>query len=89
MVRDIAIILFFNYAKNSKRAFSLSLVYLTFLYAIIPAIFLQMNFTLMAGVFLPLFTNNLAVSIIFSGLQAAVVGYLLFIRWQKTVNQLS
>jgi hypothetical protein len=43
----------------------------------------------MAGVFLPLFTNNLAVSIIFSGLQAAVVGYLLFIRWQKTVNQLS
>ncbi len=89
MVRDIAIILFVNYAKNSKRAFSLSLVYLTFLYAIIPAIFLQMNFTLMAGVFLPLFTNNLAVSIIFSGLQAAVVGYLLFIRWQKTVNQLS
>lgn len=88
MVRDVALVLFFNYAPNPKRALGLSVLYLTFLYWIIPAIFIEAGADLLAALFLPLFTENIGLSIILAGGQVAIVGYLLFNRWQKTINQL-
>lgn len=88
MVRDVALVLFFNYAPNPKRALGLSVLYLTFLYWIIPAIFIEAGVDLIAAFFLPLFSQNIGLSIILAGGQVAIVGYLLFNRWQKTINQL-
>ena len=88
MVRDIALVLFFNYAPNPKRALGLSVLYLTFLYWVIPAIFIEVGADVIAALFLPLFSGNLGLSIILAGGQAGFMGYLLFNRWQKTVNQL-
>ncbi len=88
MVRDVALVLFFNYAPNPKRALGLSVLYLTFLYWIIPAIFIEAGADLLAALFLPLFSENIGLSIILAGGQVALIGYLLFNRWQKTINQL-
>jgi hypothetical protein len=88
MLRDIGVVLFFCYAPRPKRAFGLSVLYLTFLYWIIPALFMQMGMDIIAAAFLPLFIDNLPMSIVFAVAQAGFVGYLLLNRWQKTVNQL-
>jgi NADH:ubiquinone oxidoreductase subunit 6 (subunit J) len=88
LLRDIGIVLFFNYAQNPKRALGLSVLYLTFLYWIIPAIFIESGAEIMAALFLPLFAGNLGLAIIFAGGQVGFIGYLVFQRWQKTVNQL-
>lgn len=88
MIRDIALVLFFNYAANPKRALGLSVLYLTFLYWIIPAIFIEAGADMIAALFLPLFSENTGLSIILASAQVAFVGYLLFNRWQKTINQL-
>lgn len=87
MLRDIGLVLFFNYAANPKRALGLSVLYLTFLYWIIPLIFIETGADIIAALFLPLFADNLGLAILFAGAQAGFMGYLLFDRWQKTVNQ--
>jgi hypothetical protein len=88
IIRDIALILFFNYDQNPKRALGLSVLYLTFLYCIIPAIFIQVNAYMIAALFLPLFSDNIGLSIILAGGQASFMGYLLLNRWQKTIHNL-
>ncbi len=89
LLRDIALILYFSYADNAKRALTLSLLYLTLLYWIIPAIFIELDSFLMAGIFLPLFTGNLGLAILFAGMQTTGMGFLLFQRWQTSVNRTS
>lgn len=89
VLRDVSIILYFSYAANPKRALGLSLLFLTFLYWILPAIFIEMGSTLMAAVFLPLFSDNIGAAIIFAAAQVGVIGFLLFQRWQTSVNHLS
>lgn len=88
MLRDVALILFFNYAPNPKRALGLSLLYLTFLYWVIPAIFTEMGADMLAALFLPLFSDNVGLGVILAAGQAAIMSYFLFNRWQSTVNTL-
>jgi hypothetical protein len=89
LVRDCAVILFFSYAPNAKRAAGLSFLYLMIIYWILPAIFLLGGNKEMAAVFLPLFSDNIAFAIIFAGGQAGLAGFLLYQRWQKTLNHLT
>lgn len=86
LIRDCAVILFFSYAPNPKRAAGLSLLYLLLIYWIFPAIFIEGGADGMAAVFLPLFSDNIAIALIFAGGQAALAGFLLFNRWQHCVN---
>ncbi len=89
VLRDVSIILYFSYAANPKRALGLSLLFLTFLYWILPAIFIEIDSFLMAAVFLPLFSGNIGNAILFSTAQLGLIGFLLWQRWQKTLNHLS
>lgn len=86
LLRDVAIVLFFNYSPNPKRALGLSLLSLTFLYWIIPAIFVEAGATAVAGVFLPFFSVNIGLAMLFAAGQVGIIGYWLFQRWQKTLN---
>jgi hypothetical protein len=86
MLRDVGIVLYFSYAQNPKRAFSLSLLFLTLLYWILPAIFATSDATVIAGLFLPLFYGHLGLAVVVALIHVAVIGYLLWQRWQKTVN---
>ncbi len=89
VLRDVSIILYFNYAPNPKRALGLSLLFLTFLYWILPAIFIEIDSLFMAAVFLPLFSDNIGSAILFAAAQVGLIGFLLWQRWQKSVNHLS
>ena len=88
LVRDCAVILFFSYAANAKRAAGLSFLYLLLIYWILPAIFIEGGAEGMAAVFLPLFSDNIAFALIFAGGQAALAGFFLYQRWQNCVNHL-
>jgi len=88
LVRDCSVILFFSYAANAKRAAGLSFLYLLLIYWILPAIFIEGGAEGMAAVFLPLFSDNIAIALIFAGGQAALAGFLLFNRWQNCINHL-
>jgi hypothetical protein len=88
IIRDIGIILFFNYAPNPKRALSLSLLYLTFLYWVIPVIFVEAGTQMIAALFLPIFSDSLGLAVIFAAAQVGLIGYLVFQRWQNRLNQI-
>jgi hypothetical protein len=87
MLRDVGIVLFFYYAPNPKRALGLSILFLTLLYWIIPAIFIASGAKIVAALFLPLFSDSMGLAIIFAGSQVGLVSYLLFNRWQNTIHQ--
>ena len=89
MLRDIAIVLFFSYAPNPKRALSLSLLYLTFLYILIPALSKALDADILSAIFLPfLFGDNVLLAFIVGSLHIGIAGILLYQRWQKSINQL-
>jgi len=89
MLRDIAIVLFFSYAANPKRALGLSLLYMTFLYAFIPALSSSLGASMIQKIFLPfLFGEDVILAVIVAVLQAGIAGIVLIQRWQKSINQL-
>lgn len=82
MLRDIGILLFFSYAPNPKRAMGLTLLYMICLYGLLPAIFHAMDAEFIAGIILPIFSDNVLLAIIFASVQTTLIGFLLFQRWQ-------
>ncbi len=85
MLRDIAILLFFSYATNPKRAISLTVLYMISLYALLPAIFNAMEGKAMAGIIFPVLNSNPLWATCFASIQTVIIGYLLFQRWNKRV----
>lgn len=85
MLRDIGILLYFSYAPNPKRAMGLTLLYMICLYVVLPAIFYSMKADVLAGAVFPVLNTNLMLSILFASVQTAVIGFLLFQRWQSRV----
>ncbi len=86
MLRDAGILLFFSYAPNPKRAMGLTLLYMTCLYGLLPAIFFGMDAEVLAGVILPVFHDNMLLAIVFASIQTSIVGFLLFQRWQGRIS---
>jgi hypothetical protein len=85
LLRDIGIFLFFSFGKNPQRAFSLTLLALILLYGVFPGIFSAVKLDGMVAVFFPLVSDSLVLSIIYMGVQSALVWYFLYQRWQESV----
>ena len=60
----------------------LTLLYLICLYGLLPAIFYAMDAEFIAGIILPVFSDNVLLAIIFASVQTTLIGFLLFQRWQ-------
>lgn len=85
LLRDIGIFLFFSYGKNPQRAFSLTLLSLVLLYWVLPGFFSITKQEGFAALFYPLYVDNMVISIIFIGMESALVWYLLYERWRESV----
>ena len=85
LLRDIGIFLFFSYSKNPQRAFSLTLLSLVFLYGVLPSISYSAQQHWLMAFFLPLSAANFGLSLAYSTIQAGLVAYLLYKRWQESV----
>jgi hypothetical protein len=85
LLRDIGIFLFFNYGKNPQRAFSLTLLSLILLYGVFPAIFEAAKQEWLVALFFPLIADNVVISILYMGLQSALIWYFLYERWKLSV----
>ncbi len=85
LLRDIGIFLFFSYGKNPQRAFSLTLLSMVLLYGVFPGIFSAANLNGMVAVFFPLVADSMGLSIIYIGVQSALIWYFLYQRWQESV----
>jgi hypothetical protein len=85
LLRDIGIFLFFSYGKNPQRAFSLTLLSLVLLYGVLPGIFEAAKQEWLVALFFPLIADNMGISIIYMGIQSALIWYFLYQRWQKSV----
>ena len=81
--RDVLLILFFNFAKERKRADLTALIYLAILYWLIPSILAAMGLTGLLSVFLPFGAGNPMLSIM-SGLVQTVVLFVFIVgRYRK------
>lgn len=85
MIRDIAILLYFSYAPNPKRATGLTLLIIICLNGLLPAIFKGVNADSISSLIFPMLNGNLIIAILAATLQTVVIGFLLFQRWQGRV----
>ena len=87
VLRDSALILYFAYAPDPKRALGLSFLWLILLYGILPWLFGQLHLDTLAAIVFPLFGENWLVSFLIAACQTGFAGYLLVNRWLDTVNR--
>lgn len=85
-MRDLGVFLFFNFAKNHKRADLVAVVYLIILYALIPAIVAVLGIGWIGEGVWHLFyptLNAVPKAIVSPLIQTAVVAALAWMRWKK------
>jgi hypothetical protein len=83
MLRDIAIVLFFNLGKRRQRADSTALLYLAILYTLVPGILLALELKDAALLFVPFVPLRPTLSLISSLFQAALAVALVIHRWRS------
>lgn len=88
LLRDTALILFFSYAPDPKRALGLSLLWLALLYGILPSLFYSMELKLLATFTCPLYGGDTFIANFSAAVQLVIAIYLLIQRWQKTVMRI-
>ena len=88
LLRDIAIVIYFNLTKQSQRADATAMVYLLLLYLLLPMLFGAMGMTTLNNLLMPLLTTNPLTTVISGGLQLGVVGWLIYQRWQRNYQPL-
>ncbi|MFV2056782.1 MAG: hypothetical protein ACC707_09960 [Thiohalomonadales bacterium] len=81
--RDVLIILFFNFAKERKRADLTALMYLALLYWLLPSIVGAMGLIELLPIFFPIGSSNSTLSIISGLLQTALMFILIVRRYRK------
>lgn len=84
-LRDIGIFLYFSYGKNSQRAFTPMLLTLIILYGFLPSICRAVNLDVMVEFLYPLTTKNGLLAAFYSSIQAGIVSWLVYQRWQASV----
>ena len=82
LARDIAILLFFSFAKQARRAEATAVLYIVLLYWLLPGIFNMMDLNVVAEIILPVLMDS-AMGILVAALQAAAVIALCVARWRK------
>ncbi|MBI5696200.1 MAG: hypothetical protein HZC51_10795 [Nitrospirae bacterium] len=82
VVRDLSLILYFNFAKNPKRADMLMALCLFLFYGILPGIMSGMDIDVLAALFWPRGDSLAFLSVAAAFAEAAVAGSLVLKRWQ-------
>ncbi len=82
LARDIAILLFFSFAKQARRAEATAVLYIVLLYWLLPGIFNMMDLNVVAEIILPVLMDS-AMGILVAALQAAGVIALCVARWRR------
>ncbi len=80
IIRDICIFLFFNFSSKTKRADTVSLIYLFLLYMIIPLIFSLLEAEQLSAAFTPWNTQG-SITVISGLIQSGAMVYLAYRRW--------
>jgi hypothetical protein len=84
MLRDAAILHYFKFSPNNKRAALATMFYLAILYILLPAIFLAAKYKNSIYVFYPLVKDDASITMLLPVLvQLFLVGFLLRYRWKK------
>ncbi|MCF6230652.1 MAG: hypothetical protein L3J62_07665 [Gammaproteobacteria bacterium] len=82
LLRDIAIVIYFNLTKQTQRADATALVYLLLLYLLLPMLFSAMGMTTLNNLLMPVFTASPWMTMISGVVQLGVVGWLIYQRWR-------
>lgn len=82
IIRDLGILLFFNFSNNSKRADSAWIIYLLVMYLILPMLGHSTELPIGAA-FYPDFKGNVIAMMLLPLLEAAVVVFFLVRRWRQ------
>jgi len=82
LLRDICLILFFNFAKNPKRADMIMILSLGLLYWVIPGIMNSMGFDAATAMFWPQSDHKSFIGVVAAGLELSLVMVLVVKRWK-------
>jgi hypothetical protein len=83
LLRDLALLLFFNLSKNPKRADMIFILSLGLLYGVAPGILSAMQFDAMTALFWPRGDRYAVLAIAAAGIEAVLVLSLMSLRWRK------
>lgn len=87
MLRDVALIIYFNLGQRRKRADMAATLYLAVLYFLIPGILKLLHLDLLMAMFVPLVSQYPGVTLLAGGLQAGALMWLLARRWRQGYGQ--
>lgn len=79
ILRDLGIMLILNFSTRSKRADTAMIIYLLFLYVLVPLLSRNLG---IGGAFYPDITTNAIVMVLFPAIECVVVYYFLIKRWK-------
>ncbi len=83
LVRDIALIHFFNFAQNPRNATGSAVLYLFILYLLLPLLLKALNMESLLPLLVPSWGENTVLAIISSCAQIGFIGYLALMRYKK------
>jgi len=86
LLRDLGLLLFFNFAKNPKRADMIMVLCLGLLYGIIPGILSALQLDAMTSLFWPNWERQSFLACVPAGIEVLIVWLLVLDRW-KTYNK--
>jgi hypothetical protein len=82
LIRDLGLMLFFNLAKNQKRADMILLLNLLLLYGVLPGILTALDLDTLTALFWPRWDTAAFPSLLASAAEAALALFLVYRRWQ-------
>jgi hypothetical protein len=88
ITRDIAILHYFTFAPNNKRAGLATTFYLAVFYILLPSIFSAAGFKSSIYAFYPVINNTHIVSLLPVIIEVVIVGFMLNLRWRNAKEYL-
>ncbi len=82
LLRDLGLLLFFNLARNPKRADMIAVLCLGLLYGVVPGIVSALHFDRITSLFWPGWHNHSFLSVVAAAIEALLVHLLVFKRWR-------
>jgi len=85
-LRDIGLILYFNFSAKAGRADMTAFIYMLILYYLIPLLFSAANLDIGLALLTPLSSAHPYVTLISAGAQVSLVSYLCYRRWKSNFS---
>ncbi len=82
LLRDLGLLLFFNLARNPKRADMIAVLCLGLLYGVVPGIVTALHFDSITSLFWPGWKNHSFLSVVAAAIEAVLIHLLVFKRWR-------